>query len=142
MGRTLTKAGTVTFRRTENGSVQILLITSKLGDRWILPMGTIEPGEAPDATAARETREEAGFDVAVIAPLGDMDSVDLKQRPQRCRLYLARCAGEVKWSEAHRRQRRWLEPEQAETELAEGFGAFIAPAMRGISDTPDRCDES
>ncbi|MCH7797895.1 MAG: NUDIX hydrolase [Planctomycetes bacterium] len=38
---------------------------------WELPAGTLEPGEAPQAAAARELEEETGYRATTIAPLGD-----------------------------------------------------------------------
>ncbi len=40
--------------------------------KWLLevPAGTLEPGEAPDATAARELREETGFAADRLERLG------------------------------------------------------------------------
>jgi 8-oxo-dGTP pyrophosphatase MutT (NUDIX family) len=39
---------------------------------WLLeiPAGTLQPGEAPEACAARELREETGFQAAALQPLG------------------------------------------------------------------------
>ena len=37
--------------------------------RWQLPKGWIEDGEAPEAAAVREVREEAGIDASVVEPL-------------------------------------------------------------------------
>jgi predicted NUDIX family NTP pyrophosphohydrolase len=41
---------------------------------WSIPKGLIEPGEAPEAAALREFREELGFDPApdVLFPLGQV----------------------------------------------------------------------
>jgi ADP-ribose pyrophosphatase len=36
---------------------------------WELPAGTLEPGEAPEACAAREVEEETGYRAGTIAPL-------------------------------------------------------------------------
>ena len=36
---------------------------------WELPAGTLEPGEAPEACAAREVEEETGYRAATITPL-------------------------------------------------------------------------
>lgn len=43
------------------------------GVLWEVPAGLVEPGEAPDETAARELAEELGFTVGAtdLAPLGD-----------------------------------------------------------------------
>lgn len=37
---------------------------------WELPAGTMEPGEDPALTAARELEEEAGYSAATLIPLG------------------------------------------------------------------------
>jgi len=36
---------------------------------WELPAGTLEPGEAPKACAAREVEEETGYRAGTLAPL-------------------------------------------------------------------------
>jgi len=36
---------------------------------WELPAGTLEPGEAPEACAAREVEEETGYRAGTIVPL-------------------------------------------------------------------------
>lgn len=37
---------------------------------WIFPKGHLEPGETPEQAARRETTEETGLEVRIIAPLG------------------------------------------------------------------------
>ena len=61
------------YRRTEgahvlatDGAGRILVVkTTYLGPGWMLPGGRVERGETPHGAAARETREETGFDVTV-----------------------------------------------------------------------------
>lgn len=63
-------AGGVVFRR-DGGAAQILLLKHTSG-KWMLPKGTIETGETPDAVALREVREETGISrVRVVADLGE-----------------------------------------------------------------------
>ncbi|MHC5114740.1 MAG: NUDIX hydrolase [Planctomycetota bacterium] len=38
---------------------------------WELPAGTMEPGEVPAVTAARELAEETGYEAARISPLAE-----------------------------------------------------------------------
>lgn len=40
-----------------------------LDDLWEVPAGTLDPGEAPEACAARELREEAGMSAGVLTHL-------------------------------------------------------------------------
>ena len=49
-----------------DGAGRILVVkTTYLGPGWMLPGGRVERGETPHGAAARETREETGFDVTV-----------------------------------------------------------------------------
>ncbi len=52
-------AGGVVYRIVD-GCVQVAIIAVGPSLRWQLPKGTIEQGEAPEAAALREVREEAG----------------------------------------------------------------------------------
>lgn len=63
-------AGGVVFRRRSDAPA-ILLLRHESG-KWMLPKGTIEPGETPEAVALREVREETGIShVRVVADLGE-----------------------------------------------------------------------
>src|SRR3989441_12466507 len=60
-------AGGVVFRR-DGGAPRILLLKHSSG-KWMLPKGTIEEGETPEAVALREVREETG--IANVRVVGD-----------------------------------------------------------------------
>ena len=49
------------YRRGSYGGLEILLITSRETQRWIVPKGWPSPGLAPHESAAREALEEAGI---------------------------------------------------------------------------------
>ncbi|KAI8119415.1 hypothetical protein FF38_06877 [Lucilia cuprina] len=54
-------AGFVIFRRLRD-EIEYLLLKASYGDRhWSSPKGHVDPGEDDYTTAARETREEAGY---------------------------------------------------------------------------------
>jgi 8-oxo-dGTP pyrophosphatase MutT (NUDIX family) len=65
---------------------------------WFTIGGGIEPGESLYEAAAREAREETGFDDVVLGEVAWRDEVTLPDRKQRAVLFrdafiLARCAG-------------------------------------------------
>lgn len=63
-------AGGVVFRHSPD-RVEILLLQHE-GGKWMLPKGTIEAGEAPEAVARREVREESRIsNIRVVADLGE-----------------------------------------------------------------------
>lgn len=49
---------------------RILLVRRSDDGTWCLPCGFVDPGESPDETAVRETREETGLDVRPIESVG------------------------------------------------------------------------
>ncbi|MGH2404109.1 MAG: NUDIX hydrolase [bacterium] len=64
-------AGGVVFRRGGSSGEVELLVLQHEGGKWMLPKGTIEPGETPESVALREVREETGLsNVRVITDLG------------------------------------------------------------------------
>jgi len=52
--------------RMRGDELQVLVITSRKGKRWVLPKGIIEPGMTAAASAAKEGMEEAGVEGRVI----------------------------------------------------------------------------
>src|SRR3712207_5886270 len=64
-------AGGVAFRRVGE-AVQVALIKPRGTQRWQLPKGLVDPGEAPEVTARREVREEAGVDAELVAPIEEV----------------------------------------------------------------------
>jgi 8-oxo-dGTP pyrophosphatase MutT (NUDIX family) len=65
-------AGGVVFKRDASG-VQVALITPRGTQRWQLPKGLVDAGEAPEATAQREVGEEAGVDGEVISRIDTIE---------------------------------------------------------------------
>ena len=61
-------SGGVAFRRVASG-VEIAIVSVGPGGRWQLPKGIVDAGESPETTAVRETREEAGIETELVAPL-------------------------------------------------------------------------
>ncbi len=68
-------AGGVVFRRPSSSDsasdLRVLLLQHGTG-KWMLPKGTIEAGETPEAVALREVAEETGLhNVRIVADLGE-----------------------------------------------------------------------
>jgi predicted NUDIX family NTP pyrophosphohydrolase len=93
-------AGTLLWRRHE-GVLEVLLVhpSGSYNRRapWSIPKGEVDGDEALEATARRETLEEAGVAAGELVPLGFIDYVKSKKRvhafagpaPAACE---ARCA--------------------------------------------------
>lgn len=118
------KAGVVTYRPTDLGQVELLLITARTNrDSWIFPMGTVEPGESLREAAARECYEESGYTVAIESYLGVVE-LDKEESVHRLTFFTAAVVGEVADWETDR-QRKWV--------LLEEVPALIAPPFRPIA---------
>jgi 8-oxo-dGTP pyrophosphatase MutT (NUDIX family) len=62
-------AGGVVCRRNPAGAIEVALIATHEGERWGLPKGLVEKGEALEETALREVREETGLEAEIVKRL-------------------------------------------------------------------------
>ena len=102
------QSGVVPYRWKDH-DLEVLIVTSRSGKRWVVPKGIVEPGMSPAASAAKEAREEAGIDGEVgETSLGSYryrkwgGTCDVDVYPLRVRDEL------TEWPERSMRRRRWL----------------------------------
>lgn len=117
------------------GGVEVLLVTSRKGKRWVLPKGVVDPGLSPAESAAKEAEEEAG----VRGPVDPraLGSYRYRKWGGVCTVEVFAMAVEEEataWPEAGFRRRRWLPADQArslldEPELRSLLAGFIADAI-------------
>lgn len=70
--KSLASSGGVIFKRHDNNSVEIAMVSIRGGTIWCLPKGAIDKGEVPEKTAIREVAEETGLKGRIIEKLGDI----------------------------------------------------------------------
>jgi 8-oxo-dGTP pyrophosphatase MutT (NUDIX family) len=125
MARADRQAAVIPYRiRKER--VEIALVTTFRGKRWILPKGSVDDGELPRDAAIREAEEEAGL-LGVVArkPLG---CYRYANGNSRCRVdvYAMRVTAVLDhWLEAKFRRRRWMQVQDAVACLREELRRFV-----------------
>lgn len=62
-------AGGVVYRSAGGLQPEVALVKVGPRGRWQLPKGLVDNGEAPEQTAVREVREEAGVGARLVAPI-------------------------------------------------------------------------
>ena len=90
---------------SENGEIEVCLVTSRGGGRWIIPKGNPMRGPSPCDVAALEAREEAG----VIGRVLDyrLGEFTLRARNRKCRIAVYPLIVEQQladWDEARERR--------------------------------------
>jgi len=131
-------AGTLLYRRAEDGVVEVLLVhPSGAYNRkapWSIPKGVPEPGEPLESAARRETEEETGVRAGTLVPLGSVVLTKSRKRihafagpaphdaAPRCASWEVDCAEFVPLARA----RGLLHPEQAP--LVDRIEAFLGGA--------------
>jgi 8-oxo-dGTP pyrophosphatase MutT (NUDIX family) len=112
--------------RMRGSVLEVLLVTPRGGDGWILPKGKVEARLGPATSARREAEEEAGVH-------GEIDATPLDQYRHGgdsdgplVTVFLMRVTREMaSWPEAHERERRWAT-------LDEVSGLVVDPGLARV----------
>ncbi|MEM6293138.1 MAG: NUDIX domain-containing protein [Myxococcota bacterium] len=124
------QSGVVPYR-VHDGALEVLLVRSSKKKRWVVPKGIITPGLSPQASAAKEAREEAGVDGEVEN--SSLGAFTFKKwgAPVTCELYpmrVTRVLDDADWEERHR-GREWVSAEEAIERLGRDG---IKPLVRAL----------
>jgi 8-oxo-dGTP pyrophosphatase MutT (NUDIX family) len=95
--------------RIRDGDLEVLLVTSRKGTRWVLPKGVVEPELTPPESAAKEALEEAGIEGEVSEQ--ELGNYSYKKWGGVCKVqvFLMKVTTELDtWPEGDRRHREWL----------------------------------
>ncbi|MER0237700.1 NUDIX hydrolase [Fulvimarina sp. MAC8] len=102
------------YRRSPEGALEVLLVTSRDTGRWVLPKGWPMPGKQLRRAAEIEAYEEAGV-VGKTAkkPIGtyDYDKIESRKKRTPCRVHVFPMPVEDlldKWPEHDQRRREWF----------------------------------
>ena len=108
------QSAAIPYRRSGNGHIEVLLVTSRRQGRWVFPKGNVKSGIPPHISAALEAYEEAGVIGLVYAkPLGTYTqtkiSPDGNSAPIRVQAYTMMVTDETgEWPEMNQRHRSWM----------------------------------
>ena len=105
----------VPYRRRDDSTIEVMLVTSRETNRWVIPKGWPIGGAKPHTSAAREALEEAG-----VRGRTDADAIGTYYYDKRLKNGTeARCKVEVfplevksqrkHWRERGERKARWFE---------------------------------
>jgi 8-oxo-dGTP pyrophosphatase MutT (NUDIX family) len=118
-------AGGVVFR-SDNGSVEVVIVAVGGQHRWQLPKGLVDTGENPEIAAVREAREEGGVTSEVVQPIetieywyAGLDNGIRVRFHKRVHFYLLRyISGDTKDHDWEVNEARWVPIEEATSQLA------------------------
>ncbi len=109
----LKQVGALPIRQTQDGGLEVLLVTSRDTGRWIIPKGWPSNRLKDFEAAAREAKQEAGVTGKISpAPIGVYRYRKLDPGNTRTidvDVFLLKVKKEKRlWSEQHQRQRAWF----------------------------------
>jgi 8-oxo-dGTP pyrophosphatase MutT (NUDIX family) len=108
---------------------KVCLITSSSGKRWVIPKGKLEPGKTMREIALQEAWEEAGLTgILHPRPVGSYLYEKFNQTYDVTVFVMEVTAVAKDWPESQLRQRCWLRPDQALTQIED-------PALRTLLET-------
>lgn len=113
------QSAVIPYRQRDDG-LEILLITSRKGRRWVPPKGVVEPNLSPPQSAAQEALEEAGIRGMVDeVPLGTY-AYEKWGGVCEVEVFAMKVTDELAdWPEAAFRKREWMPSLEARDRLTE-----------------------
>ena len=102
------QSGVIPYRII-NGQIEVMLITSSGGKRWVIPKGLIEPDMTSQDSAAKEAWEEAGVLGLVFPNLMGTYEYYKSGYTWQVDVFLLQVETVVEnWPEAYKRKRQWV----------------------------------
>ncbi len=95
--------------RILDGKIEVMLITSSTGKRWVIPKGLVEPDMTPPNSAAKEAWEEAGI-IGKVLPTS-LGTYEYQKWGGTCRVEVFLLEVETvleDWPESKKRKREWV----------------------------------
>jgi 8-oxo-dGTP pyrophosphatase MutT (NUDIX family) len=112
--------------RVDEDRVEILLITSRRGRRWIVPKGIVEHQLTAAESAAREAYEEAGV-LGTVAP-DPIGEYEYEKWGGVCAVTVFAMKVHTvlgEWPEAGTRERRWMPIREAARTVKKDLRPFL-----------------
>ncbi|MBH8552005.1 NUDIX hydrolase [Nostocaceae cyanobacterium CENA357] len=109
VSKTFKQSGVIPYR-VQNGKIEILLITSRDRQKWVIPKGGISNGMSPPASAAKEAWEEAG--VIGQVNINKLGTYKYRKRGKSYQVQIYLMPVEMvceEYPEVGKRQRQWLD---------------------------------
>ena len=124
------QSGVVPYR-LENDKVQILLVKSRSGKRWVIPKGIIEPDLSPKESAQKEAYEEAGVSGKICRKAVGTYTYNKWGGTCTVKVFLLKVEKTIEdWPESYFRKREWMSVEEAVERVDE---AKLKEIIRDIS---------
>lgn len=140
----LLQVGAIPFRFLPDGSIELLLVTSRRSGRWIIPKGWPLSAHTPAESAEIEAYEEAG----VLGMVSDATIGSFSYNKQRQGKRAVRCSVAVfalrvetelpEWPEHRQRARRWWSPDDAAEAVANAELAHLIAGLTELMATQGR----
>lgn len=117
--RALDQVAALPARLHAEGYVEVMLITSRESNRWIIPKDWANPQTDPHEVAAKAARDEAGLiGIAGTGPIGhfiyDNRLAGGMVLPCRVAVHLLRVTGQLdRWPDRGQREYAWLSAREA-----------------------------
>jgi len=140
-GRPIRQVAAVPFRVTPEGEIEVMLITSRTTQRFIVPKGWRMKRKSAREAAGIEAKEEAGVAGRTLkGPIGQYRYWKRLAKnfiPVDVTVYLLSVEDEMEdWGEADARHRAWLSPADAAMLIDEPGLASMVRSLAGPQDIP------